>query len=181
MNEIQHLKDNKKTSYHEVITNSRIRLFFDVDDTRQDYQAVIEQAINAVVSQLCPGIPLSLITIKSQTKFSYHIHTNVSCELSMARYIAQQVRQLLPQDIQSSIDQAPYRKGASLRLPNTVKINTDGTVVKSIYTYHGDYMKILINNVDQTYAITTPFHLYDSPMIDQQYIFNDIDISDVHM
>lgn len=33
-------------------------------------------------------LPLEMTCIKSDTKFSYHIHTNVSCELSMARYIA---------------------------------------------------------------------------------------------
>lgn len=97
----------------------------------------------------------------------YHLFSNISCDLVMARFIGDRINALLNQA--DYIDLAPYGLFKSLRLPGCPKVGLDGTVnANSRYNLPegAELHQYLVTNTIGCVHIPTPLHIQQSFPID---------------
>ena len=115
-------KIGNTTAVHEILTGSLCRLFFDVDGTHDtlEYRFI---ELDRIVHTELGFLPMRRTLRSDGSKISAHVFYDVTISISYARHIATIAKRSIPE-----IDTGVYGTDHSLRLPNSIKINTNEIV-----------------------------------------------------
>lgn len=162
-------------SFHEMIVTDTIRFTMDVDGC--EYEDSIDAVINNAYDILRRYLPTSQIHvyyIKNESKYAYHVYSNVSCSVHMAKAIASEIAHQCKE--KNIIDTKIYRHEGSLRLFDCPKIDIQGHInMSSIYRLpqHANPLFFMMTALIDTHELQTPIHMLATLGIDESYLGKD--------
>lgn len=171
----------ENAAYHEIITCDTIRFFADIDKSSLElFHRFL--TTTSELFQSAFNFPVQLRYLHNPASNGYHVFTNASCSLEMARFLGDRINALM--GLPDYVDLAPYGLYKSLRLPGCPKVGLDGTVNANSRYVLPDGQKIydfLITNTIGCTALEAPLHISQKLPVDPIYQFGLARATDAHM